>query len=430
MIPRYTTKELKYVWSHDNRWRLFIKVETLYLEELEHLGIAPSGESEILKKIKLNPQRIDEIEKETGHEVVAFIKACEEQTDSEIRYIHYGLTSSDIMDTVFSLQLKEAFDYIKQELVKVIDALKDNALKYKGVAVIARTHGVHAEPTSLGLVFLGYYNEMVRNLNRLEYVVRDISVGKLSGAVGNLAYGSAQLEKRVLSRLGLRPEPAATQVVARDRYAEAFSFLAVLGGAIERFAVTLRNLQRTEVGEWFEPFGSKQAGSSAMPHKRNPVLAENLCGLSRLLRGYAVSAFENQALWMQRDISHSSVERVIGPDATTVAHFALRRLYRVINGMEIDLDAINRNLDMNGRIWASQCLLLKLIDKGLSRSEAYAIIQKLSKHAVRGGWRFDEIVLESDVLLRYLDSSEIYECFDEKRFLKSEDEIYKRSGLL
>ena len=430
MIQRYTTPELSEVWSESSRWKLFVRLEALFLKALEKRGIAAPGGAEVLGRLDPDPVRIAEIERETGHEVVAFIKACEELAPpGTLRYIHYGLTSSDIMDTVFSLQLVKAGRLIEKELKSVIGLLREKALLYKGLPIIGRTHGIHAEPTSLGLVFLGFFNEFQRHERRLESALNDVSVGKLSGAVGTHASTDPLIEEEVLTELGLRPEECATQVVARDRYSHFFCTLAGLGGGIERLATTIRHLQRTEVGEIFEPFGRRQTGSSAMPHKRNPVLSENLCGLARLLRSYCVASLENQALWMERDISHSSVERVIGPDATTVAHFALRRLARILEGLEINKDAMRRNLELTGGAWSSGCLLLKLISSGLTRTQAYEIVQDAAKQAVQAGRGFQEVVMGNEEVLKHIGPEDISECFDPEAYLKNEGVLFSRSGI-
>lgn len=429
MIARYTTKELNNCWSINRRFGLFVRVEALYLQALETEGLVPQGTGKILMDLEIDPGEVTRLEQETGHEIVAFIKVCEARIGQAARFIHFGLTSSDIMDTVFSLQLKEAAAEVQKELDRVIAMLEGLARQYRDTPMIGRTHGIHAEPVTFGYVMLGYFNEFRRQAARLKQATRECAVGKLAGAVGTHVHSSPQWEKEVLERLGLSPEPAATQVVARDRYAYFFGVLAGLGGSIERLAVNLRHMQRTEVSEVFEPFGSNQAGSSAMPHKRNPVLLENITGLVRLLRSYSVAAFENQALWHERDISHSSVERVIGPDATTLAHFALRRLGRVLEGLDVDPVRMRRNLDASQGLWASECVLLSLVKAGLMRGEAYTIVQTAAKRAIAEKRGFMEVLKQDEQTVKLLTNPGIEKCFDLRVVFKNMDELYKRSGL-
>ncbi len=429
MIDRYSTPELTDCWSHERRFELFVRVEALYLKALESQGMVPKGTGDRLLTLNIRSDEVTRLEQETGHEVVAFIKACEARAGQAARFIHFGLTSSDVMDTVFSLQLQEATTFVQQELDKVIDLLAGLALKYKDTPMIGRTHGIHAEPVTFGYVMLGYYNEFKRQAGRLTAAKDGCAVGKLAGAVGTHVHSSPGIEESVLAALGLRAEPAATQVVARDRYANLFGVLAGLGGSIERLAVNLRHMQRTEVSEAYEPFGAKQAGSSAMPHKRNPVLLENITGLSRLLRSYAMAAFENQALWHERDISHSSVERVIGPDATTVGHFALRRLGRILQNLDVDPARMRRNMDASQGLWASECVLLALVKAGLMRNEAYGIVQAAAKRAIAERRPFVDVLKQDERAVQLLGSDGLDACFDLGHVFRHIDALYKRSGL-
>jgi len=429
VIERYTTGEMKECWSVNRRFELFVRLEALYLQALETTGVIPKGTGNTLMATEIDPDEVVRLEEETGHEIVAFIKVCEARIGQAAKFIHFGLTSSDIMDTVFSMQLIEAAAEVQKELDRIITLLKGLAQKYKDTPMIGRTHGIHAEPVTFGYVMLGYFNEFKRQAARLKAAKNECAVGKLAGAVGTHVHSSPAWEKDILGQLGLRAEPAATQVVARDRYAYFFGVLAGLGGTIERLAVNLRHMQRTEVGEAFEPFGSKQAGSSAMPHKRNPVLLENITGLSRLLRSYAVAGFENQALWHERDISHSSVERVIGPDATTTAHFALRRLGRVLEGLDVDQARMQKNLDDSQELWASECVLLSLVKAGLMRGDAYIIVQGAAKRAIAEKRGFKAVLKEDARAVELLTDKGIDACFDLEVVFKNMDKLYKRSGI-
>lgn len=429
MIPRYSTKELKDCWSINRRFQLFVRLEAQYLQALEAEGLVPEGTGKILMELNVNPQEVEDLEKETGHEIVAFIKVCEARIGQAAKFIHFGLTSSDIMDTVFSMQLIEAASEVQKELNRIIRLLAGLARQYRNTPMIGRTHGIHAEPVTFGYVMLGYYNEFKRQAARLDAAKNECAVGKLAGAVGTHVHSKPQWEESILAELGLKAEPAATQVVARDRYAHFFGVLAGLGGTMERLSVNLRHMQRTEVSEAFEPFGNKQAGSSAMPHKRNPVLLENITGLTRLLRSYAIAGFEDQALWHERDISHSSVERVIGPDATTVAHFALRRLGRILENLDVDPARMQQNLDDSMGLWASECVLLSLVRAGLMRGDAYTIVQTAAKRAIAEKRGFRAVLKEDHRAVKLLTTEGIDRCFDLRVVFKNMDKLYKRSGL-
>ena len=423
MIARYQTPEMARLWSEESRYRMWARVEAYALEAWEALGEVPKGLSaRLLAKLEEKPldgafaRRVAELEAVTRHDLVAFTRALAEWTgDEEVgRYLHLGLTSSDIVDTA-------------QNALLVEEALKALALRHKHTPAIARTHGVHAEPTSFGLRFLSFLAAFQRDEERLKRARETIGVAMLSGSVGNYAHVPPEVEAHVARRLGLRPEPISTQVVPRDRHAEVMAALAILGGNIERVAVELRHLQRTEVLEAQEPFHEGQTGSSSMPHKKNPVGLENLTGVARLLRGYLQPALEDIALWHERDISHSSVERVILPDATTLAHYALRRLKGILEGLEVFEENLARNLDLTRGLVYSQQVLNALIARGLSRDKAYALVQRNALRSWKEGKSFLEL-LEADPE-NPLKGKELRALFDPKPFLRHVDAIYARFGL-
>ncbi|MBI4369263.1 MAG: adenylosuccinate lyase [Elusimicrobia bacterium] len=388
MIERYQSKAITQIFSEENRFALFIEIEALLLEALsKHFGIGKRDINE-LRSLKgaVDTAAISSQESVTRHEVTAFLEWIWSRLPGNLKvqnYLHLGLTSSDLMDTALSCQMVQALDLVMEEHRSTQKILRLLSLKYRSLPVMGRTHGIHAETTSLGLKFLGFWAEGARHGRRLKIAREEIATGKLSGSVGSFASGEAgpDEEKAILAKLGLSPEPVATQVVPRDRHAAVLSNLALLGAWIERLATEIRHGQRTEVGEIIEPFGRGQHGSSSMPHKKNPILSENLCGLARLLRSYALAAFENVALWHERDISHSSVERCIIPDAFHAAHFALRRLQGVLSGLIVNEEAIKRNAALLGDLTSSQAYLNRLIASGMARKEAYALIQSASLRA-------------------------------------------------
>ncbi|GGM95956.1 adenylosuccinate lyase [Thermus composti] len=436
MIARYQTPEMAALWSEENRYRMWALVEAYALEAWEALGQVPKGlAARLLKKLEERPldaafaQRVAELEAVTRHDLVAFTRALAEWAEDEEvgRYLHLGLTSSDIVDTAQNALLVRALDLILEELQGVAEALKRLALRYKHTPAIARTHGVHAEPTSFGLRFLSFLAAFQRDEERLRRARETIGVAMLSGSVGNYAHVPPEVEAHVAGRLGLEPEPVSTQVVPRDRHAEVLSALAILGGNLERVAVELRHLQRTEVLEAQEPFREGQTGSSSMPHKKNPVSLENLTGVARLLRGYLVPVLENIALWHERDISHSSVERVALPDATTLAHYALRRLRGILEGLEVFEENLAKNLDLTRGLVYSQQVLNALIQRGLPRDQAYALVQRNALRSWEEGKSFLEL-LEQDPE-NPLKGEALRALFDPAPFLKHVDAIYARFGL-
>ena len=436
MIARYQTKEMAELWSEKNRYRTWALVEAYALEAWERLGAVPKGLSErLLRALEKNPlteafaQRVAEIEAVTHHDLVAFTRALVEWTgEGEIgRYLHLGLTSSDIVDTAQNLLLVRALELILQEVDKVEEALRALALRYKHTPAVARTHGVHAEPTSFGLRFLSFLAAFSRDEQRLRRAQEAVGVAMLSGSVGNYAHIPPEVEAHVARRLGLLPEPLSTQVVPRDRHAEVLAALAILGGNLERVAVELRHLQRTEVLEAQEPFQEGQTGSSSMPHKKNPVGLENLTGVARLLRGYLHPALENIALWHERDISHSSVERVILPDATTLAHYALRRLGGILRGLRVFEENLRRNLDLTRGLVYSQRVLNALIASGLPRDKAYAIVQRNALRSWEEGRAFLDLLEEDPE--NPLKGEALKALFEPGEYLRRVEAIYQRFGL-
>ncbi len=427
MIPRYTREEMARIWSDENRFATWLRVEILVCEALAKRGKIPEAAlKRIKRRARFDTERIEEIEKEVKHDVVAFLTSVAENVGRDSRYIHMGLTSSDVIDTAFAVLLKEAAELIIKDLKELLGVLKKRALEHKDTVMIGRSHGVHAEPTTLGLKFAVFYQEMQRNLERMERARDVVSCGKLSGAVGTFSNIEPYVERYVMRRLGLKPEPAATQVVQRDRHAEFFLTLSIIASSVEKIAVEIRHLQRTEVLEAEEPFTTGQKGSSAMPHKRNPILSENLTGLSRLVRGYAVSSLENIALWHERDISHSSVERVIAPDATIVVDFMLKRLTGVLKGLVVYPERMKRNLALLNGLVFSQRVLLKLVEKGLTREDAYRIVQRCAMKVWKEEVDFKEVLKKDKDAMALLKPHEIDTCFNLKPYLKHIDYIFKR----
>lgn len=427
MIDRYTTARMRNIWSPKHRWDLFLNVELAYLEALEEDGIAPAGNAVAIRDtVRIDPDRIEALEATLRHDVIAFLAHVEEQAGDATRFLHYGLTSSDVLDTVTALQLKQAAGYVREEWSNLEAALDDLAERHRRTPMVGRTHGMHAEATSFGLVVLGWREAACRCRTRLDAAAADIAVGKLSGAVGNLAFGDPAREARVLERLGLRPEPIATQVVARDRHAAYFAAMAVAGGVLEHIATNIRHMQRTEVGEAQEPFGGGQRGSSAMPHKKNPILCENVCGQARLLRAYALAALEDVSLWHERDISHSSVERMIGPDATATLEFAARRLAGVVRGLTVDAERMALNLGRSGGIVHSEALLLSLVRTGMRRQDAYGLVQRCALKAVAGEGTFQANLLADPDVRARLSEDDIARCFSVEEHLRWTDALFAR----
>ncbi|MDI9349632.1 MAG: adenylosuccinate lyase [Candidatus Symbiobacter sp.] len=385
MIPRYSRPELVKIWQPENRYKLWLEIEILAAEKMFALGIIPEDAAAVVRTAAnqqggleklIHPERIDEIERETKHDVIAFLTSITEQVGESARFLHYGMTSSDVLDTSLALQLTQASDHLLNGIDQVLAALHRRAHEHKYTPMIGRSHGIHAEPTSFGLKLAGFYAEFQRNRERLVAARHEIATCKISGAVGTYAHIPPDIEEYVAAQLGLQPETIATQVIPRDRHAAFFAALGVIASSIERLATEIRHLQRSEVGEVMEKFTPGQKGSSAMPHKRNPILSENLCGLARMVRSMVTPALENVALWHERDISHSSVERMIAPDATITLDFALARLAGLVDGLEVFAETMRKNMQQSSQQDWSQDLMLFLVKKGAVREDAYRVVQK------------------------------------------------------
>ena len=427
MIERYTRPEMGAVWSEQNRFQKWLEVEVLATEALAALGRVPKVvPKRIRKNARFDVARIQEIEKEVRHETIAFLRCVAESLGDDARFVHVGMTSSDVMDTAFALQLKEAGAILRDDIRALIQVLRDLAFKYKSTPMIGRTHGIHAEPITFGLKLALWHEEMKRNLARLERAAAEVCVGKISGAVGTFAQISPKVEAYVCKKSGLKPAPISNQIVQRDRHAVFFTTLAVIASSLEKFAVEIRHLQRTEVLEAEEPFTEGQMGSSAMPHKRNPILSENVAGLARLIRGYALAAMENVALWHERDISHSSVERVIAPDATIALDFMLRRMTYVLKNLCVYPETMLRNLQKNGGAIFSERVLLSLVAKGLSRDAAYRMVQAHAHKVWKNGGDLKQELLNDPRARQYLSEGEIEKLWDLKPYLKNVDLIFRR----
>lgn len=427
MIPRYSRPEMAAIWDQNHKYRKWLEVEIAVCEEWAARGVIPPDSLlRIKRKADFDVKRIDEIEKTTRHDVIAFTTSVAEFVGEDSRFIHRGLTSYDVVDTALSLLLQEAGLMIRKGIEDLMAALKRRAEEYKHTPMVGRSHGIHAEPVTFGLKLAIYYDEMRRHKRRWDEALETISVGKVSGAVGTFAHLDPAMEEAVLKRLGLQPAPASNQVIQRDRHAAYFTALALIACSIEKIAVEIRHLQRTEVGEVEESFHLGQKGSSAMPHKRNPVLTENLSGLARVVRGHALAAMENVPLWHERDISHSSVERIIAPDSTILVDFMLDRLTSVIEGMKVYQDRMHENLKLSKGLVFSEAILLKLVDRGLTREKAYALVQARAMEAWTNHSDFKELLLGDPELGRYLSHEEIEAEFDVARALRWVDTIFER----
>ncbi|HEY1720755.1 MAG TPA: adenylosuccinate lyase [Magnetospirillaceae bacterium] len=432
MIPRYSRPEMVHVWAPETRFRIWFEIEAYACDAQAKLGIIPEDAAKAIWARGDKPYtrdrvaRIDEIEKTTRHDVIAFTTELAEQIGPEARFVHLGMTSSDVLDTCLAVQLTRAADLLLGDIEALLRALERRAFETKDLVVMGRSHGIHAEPVTMGLKFAGFHAEFQRNRERLIAARKDIATCAISGAMGTFAHISPDVEKHVAEKLGLSPEPLSTQVIPRDRHAQFFTTLAVIASSIERAAVEFRHLQRTEVGEAEEYFSPGQKGSSAMPHKRNPVLSENLTGLARMVRAYAIPALEDVALWHERDISHSSVERMIGPDATVTLDFALYRLTDLIERLVIHPDAIKRNMDRVGGLIFSGQVLVELAQLGMSREEAYAAVQRNAMAVIEQGGNFGERLKADKDVTAKLKPAEIDALLDHKRHTRHVDTIFKR----
>ncbi len=427
MISRYTRHEMGRLWDIEAKYQKWLDVEIAVCEAWAELGEIPKDDlREIKKRAQFDVKRIDEIEKVVKHDVIAFLTSVAQSLGPEARFIHKGLTSSDILDTALALLMRDASDLIMKDIRELMDVLKKQAQKYKDTPVMGRSHGVHAEPMTFGLKFALWFEDMTRNLGRMKRAKEVISVGKLSGAVGTFSNIPPIIEEKVCKKLGLRPEPVATQVVQRDRHAEYLTTLALIAASVEKIATEIRHLQRSEVLEAEEPFMAGQKGSSAMPHKRNPVGCENLSGLARLVRTNALAAIENVALWHERDISHSSVERVIIPDSTILVDYMLDRLTGILDGLHVYPKRMKENMGRSYGLFTSQRVMLALLDKGLDREQAYSIVQADAMKSWKEGTEFKKILLKDKEVKKYLTAQEISEIFDLGYYLKHVDYIFRR----
>lgn len=431
MIARYTRREMGDVWTEQNRYEAWLEVEILAAEAWADLGFIPHEDVRLIREnASVDAERIHEIEQETRHDVIAFTRQVSETLGPEKKWVHYGLTSTDVVDTAQSYVLKQANDLLYTGLTRMRDVIKEKALQHKDTIMMGRTHGVHAEPTTFGVKMALWYMEMTRNIKRFEAARRDIEVGKMSGAVGTFANIPPEVEEYVCEKLGLDFAEVSTQTLQRDRHAHYIATLALIATSLEKFAVEIRHLQRTELREVEESFGKGQKGSSAMPHKRNPIGSENITGLSRVIRGYITTAYENVPLWHERDISHSSAERVMLPDVTIALDYMLHRSANIIENLTVFEDNMKENIDKTYGLIYSQKVMLTLIDKGLSREEAYDLVQPKAMESWETHQPF-KTLLERDARIKeILSDDELLQCFDKTQDLKRVDIIFKRAGLI
>ncbi len=429
MIERYSRPQMKRVWSDESKFNKWLEVEIAVCDAWAEVGAIPR---EVIPKIKLakcNIKRMNEILEETRHDMTAFLGSVAESLGEESRFIHLGLTSSDIIDTALSLQMVEAANILTDGIKELINALAQKAMEHKYTVIMGRTHGIHAEPTSFGLKLALWVEEMRRNLQRLVEVNKIIAAGKISGAVGTHATVPPEVETIACRKLRLTPAPVSSQVLQRDRHAQFVTTLAIIASSLEKFATDIRGLQRTEVSEVEEPFGVNQTGSSAMPHKRNPELCERICGIARLIRGYALTAMENIALWHERDISHSSAERIILPDSCLALDYSLSIFTKVIKGLQVNPGKMQKNLQITRGLIFSQRVMLALIDKGLSRQKAYELVQRNAMKSWKGNKNFLKLLNNDPDVTAVLPASELEPIFDYQYYLRYVDEIFQRVGL-
>ena len=428
MIDRYSRKELKQIWEDQNKYKIWLDIELAAAEAMEKLKIIPRGVvKKVRSKSKINVKKITSIENRVRHDVIAFLTSIAQKTGKEGRFLHKGMTSSDVLDTAFNLQLKQSGLILLNDIEKLLKSIKKQAIKHKYTLCIGRSHGIHAEPTTFGLKMLTFYEEFSRNYDRLNNAIKEISTCAISGAVGTFANVDPRIEKFVAKKLKLNSEPVSTQIVPRDRHAYFFSILGIIASSIERFAVEIRHLQRTEVSEVEEYFGKKQKGSSAMPHKKNPILSENLTGLARLIRSAVVPALENVALWHERDISHSSVERNIGPDSTIALDFALNRLNEIIKNLNIYPKNMKKNLNLTKGLFFSQRVLIELTVLGFSREEAYKLVQKNAMRSWNNKSSFYENIANDNKINKKIPVNKLKKLFNFSYHTKRINIIFNRS---
>jgi len=430
MIQRYSRKEMSEIWSDNNKFKIWLEIEILACEAQSKLGLIPDSSLKTIKsKANFNVKKILKIEETLKHDVIAFLTNVAEYVGQDSRFIHMGMTSSDVLDTCLSVQMKQAGTLILQELKYLKKELAKKARKYKSLLQIGRTHGIHAEPITLGLKFALWYDETNRNLKRMKDAIDVISIGQISGAVGTYEHISPFVEKYVCKKMGLKTTNISSQILQRDRHSQYLSTLAIIASCLEKYATEIRHLQKTEVLELEEFFSKGQKGSSAMPHKKNPIISEQISGLARVLRGNSIAALENISLWHERDISHSSVERIILPDSTILIDYTLSKFSNLIKNLVVNKNNIKFNLNLTGGLLFSQTLLLKLIDKGLRREESYKIVQETAMRCWKERSDFKEAVKNNELIKKYISDNEIENIFDYTKSLKNVDFIFKRVGL-
>lgn len=429
MIERYSRPQMKGVWSDKNKFDKWLDVEIAACEAWADVGVIPRAAVSKIKMARVNIKRMEEILRETHHDMTAFLGAVAESLGDESRFVHLGLTSSDVIDTALSLQMVEASELLTEDIKKLTAVLADKAMKYKFTPMIGRTHGVHAEPTSFGLKLAVWFEEMNRNRQRLREAEKTIAFGKISGAVGTFATLSPEVEEKTCARLKLTPAPVSSQILQRDRHAQFVTTLAIIAGSLEKFATEIRSLQRTETREVEEPFGPGQTGSSAMPHKKNPELCERVCGIARVVRGYALTSMENMALWHERDISHSSTERIILPDACLLLDYALSIFTSVMQGLNVYPKQMKHNLELTKGLIFSQRVLLAFIDKGMSRQEAYGLVQRNAMKAWKGRKKFLTLLQADPEVVAKVSREELESLFDYNYYLRYVDDVFQRVGL-
>lgn len=428
MIARYQTPEISALWCEESKFAVWLEVELAVCRAWMEKGVIPEeAYRDIVGRASFDIDRINEIEEQVNHDVVAFVSAVAEKVGESGRYVHLGLTSSDVIDTASSAMLKRSFGVVRKKTASLMDAVREKAEKYKYTPCAGRTHGIHGEPYTFGLKMLNWLYQLQRDTERLSLAEEQVSYGKISGSVGTYAHCDPSVEKRVCELMGLKPALVSTQILQRDRHANALTAIALLGGALDRFATEIRHLQRTEVMEVMEPFGARQKGSSSMPHKRNPILCERVSGMSRVLRGYALTAMENMTLWHERDISHSSAERVIWPDAFHLVTYMLDRMIYIVNGMVVNTEKMRENLEITKGLVFSQRILLDLVGRfGLSREDAYSIVQENSMKCWEGEKTFRELLGEDARIASRLTESELAELFNPEYYFKHVDSIFSR----
>lgn len=430
MIERYTRPEMKELWSEENRYNSWLEVEILADEAWAELGEIPKEDvQKIRENASFDIDRILEIEKQTKHDVVAFTRSVSESLGDEKKWVHYGLTSTDVVDTAYGYQLKQVNDVLRKDLKQLLEVIGEKAKEHKYTVTMGRTHGVHAEPTTFGLKLALWYSEMKRHVERFEHAAKGVEAGKISGAVGTFANIPPFVEKYVCEKLGTRPQEISTQVLPRDLHAEYVSSIALIATSVEKFATEIRGLQKSETREVEEGFAKGQKGSSAMPHKRNPIGSENMTGLARVIRGHMVTAYENVTLWHERDISHSSAERIILPDSTTLLNYMLNRFANIVRNLTVFPENMKRNMDATLGLIYSQRVLLKLIDKGLSREEAYDLVQPKTAVAWDEQTAFKPLLEQDEKITSLLDQEELDDAFDYNYHIKHVDELFERVGL-